>query len=260
MENWQNLALAAALVAFVYLLVAPDVRTASLRSAAGSAIGSGARAGSGSVGSDFKAWQSGRTGRANQKATDRRSGMGSRSSRVDAWLAKDGPVASWFQSVGQSIAGAARSTRSAARSGWQSGRRSGQVGLPSPVRRGVARLRGKTGAAPAARRDTPGLDQPTGKIASGRKRTVAVINSEAGLLPIAEQIVAVVSEIGALADAIESAQSMTDLGFDPGAELQQSISSLLEGLVDPQKLRALADLAPAFKAAVERHITQVAGV
>lgn len=201
-----------------------------------------------------------------------------------------------IESAGKRAGAHLRAAGQAAKVGWQDGRRDGRRGLPAPARSGIAWIRqqiektadtpdprsaGTTKPPPGHQRSgcptcagmgcsycglpkqPSGPDTPAG--ATERNTTVTApttptISTEAGLLPVAEQIVAATAELGALIEAAEASIRMTDsLSFDPGEEVKTAISSLAEATPDPATLRAFAEQATGFKTAVESQITALAG-
>lgn len=124
-----------------WVVTAPDPYTASVRSGAAGAIGSGARAAAQSIRSDV---QSGADGRSKAHAA-----------RVDRWKAK--ATDSWkaraalkadqlfgrgglVESVGRRIGAHGQAAIQAGRVGWESSRTQGRRGLPEPIRSRLAPL------------------------------------------------------------------------------------------------------------------------
>lgn len=85
------------------------------------------------------------------------------------------------------------------------------------------------------------------------------LSSEAGLLPIAQALEAIVEQLTQIAPLAETAQGLNDLSFDPGEEVKAAIGALIESAPDPAQLAAFAEAIPAFRLAVEDAVVNLAG-
>lgn len=116
------------------------------------------------------------------------------------------------------------------------------------------RLEKKTNL-PATQVGTNGGSTPVAK-----STTAQAINTEAGLLPVAEQIVAATAELGQLIEAAQASLSLQEsLTFDPGSEVKAAMGALAESAPTPDSLRAFSEQATGFKTAVEAHLTAIQG-
>jgi hypothetical protein len=261
----------------LWILAAPDQSTASIRSGAAAAIGSGARAAVQSIRADVRSAANKRS-TAHQDRVDRwkADAADSRSARLKLTLDRVFGRGGVVESAGRRIGAHGRAAAQAARVGWQSGRARGRKGIPDSLRR---RLAPAVASARSAARTARGEAQPeaantpadpsrsqapdpsTTEGNSPVAQTAAQpINTEAGLLPVAEQIVAATAELAALIEAATASTNMAEsLTFDPGDEVKASMSVLAESAPDADKLRAWGEAATGFKTSVEQQITALQG-
>lgn len=262
----------------LWILAAPDPITASFRSGAASAIGSGAYAARQSVRAEM-AISAKRRSDQHRARLDRWRNSGTRSDRIklalDRFFGRGGVVESGGRRIGTHLEAAWVSGRA----GWRSGKQRGRRGLPDRLHRRVApiasRIRSRarhakavaTGTTPTSSRPGKPAGQSTPRPTAGPNggnnpvpKTAQPINTEAGLLPVAEQIVAATAELAALIEAAEASANMSEsLRFDPGEEVKQAMSVLADAAPSPDSLRAYAEAATGFKTALEEHITAVVG-
>jgi hypothetical protein len=286
------ISLAVITVIGLWVLAAPDATTASIRSGAAAAIGSGARAAKQSIRADMAARSATRSAR-HKARLDRWAGKaigpdgnpipaprsGPLLIKLDRIFGQGGAIESAGRRIGAHLAAA----KQAAAIGWQDGKQQGRRGLPKPIRRpldqaGVSdRIKGMRAAVAIALalnetgdQNTPPTGPPTGgpgpqpapegaEKESTVAKTTPTINTGAGLLPVAQEIAAATSDIGTLIAAAEANRNLTELGFDPGEEVQAAITAAAEVTPDPAALRAWSEATVALEKAVSEHATAVIG-
>jgi hypothetical protein len=210
--------------------------------------------------------------------------------KLDRVFGRGGAV----ESAGRRAGAHLKAAGQAAAVGWRDGKQQGTRGLPKPAKSGVAWVREQIQKGPdssdpqSAARPNPepkppysgcptcgglgcsycGLprqpsapEQLGGSIeGNSANMTAQTISTEAGLLPVAEQIVAATAELGALIEAAEASIRMSEgLSFDPGEEVKAAMSVLAESTPLPDTLRGWSESATGLKSAVENQITALAG-